>query len=254
MTISEEIQHVIEPENIFAFKIAGIEIGVRDSVIAMWIFTIILIVVVRLLVKKLQTIPNKKQSVIESFVEMINNFVKNNGAEHHFKEVAPFIGTLILFLGFMNIGSIFNIIPDPHELYEIFRWEFLLKLPVIKLFPPTKDINITLGLAIVTMGMVFYKTLKIKKIKGGLHTFIEPVPLMLPFKLLDFIVRPMSLTLRMFINVMAAFIMMELVYLVIPMILPGVLSLYFDIFDGLLQAFIFAFLTTLYMAEALEQK
>ena len=252
MTVSEEIKHVIEPENVFVFKIAGIEIGIRDSVIAMWVFTIILIVVVKLIVKKLKTVPDKKQSLIESFVEMINNFVKNNGVEKHFKEIAPFIGTLILFLGLMNVGSIFNIIPDPHELYEIFKWELLLKLPVVKLFPPTKDINITLGMAIVTMGMVLYKTLKIKKIKGGLHTFIEPVPLMLPFKLLDFVVRPMSLTLRMFGNVMAAFIMMELINIAIPVILPGVLSLYFDIFDGLLQAFIFAFLTTLYMAEALE--
>src|SRR5690606_15081314 len=125
-------------------------------------------------------------------------------------------------------------------------------LPRIRVFPPTKDINITLGLAVVSVGMVLYKTLKVKKIKGGLHTFIEPVPLMLPFKMLDYVVRPLSLTLRMFGNIMAAYIMMELIYLAFPLIMPGVLSLYFDLFDGILQAFIFTFLTTLYMAEALE--
>jgi F-type H+-transporting ATPase subunit a len=102
------------------------------------------------------------------------------------------------------------------------------------------------------MGMVFYKTLKIKKVRRGLHTFVEPVPLMLPFKMLDYVVRPMSLTLRMFGNIMAAYIMMELIYIAFPLVLPGVLSLYFDIFDGVLQAFIFSFLTTLYIAEALE--
>ena len=250
--MGEEIKHIIEPRDIFTIKLAGLEIEIRDSVIAMWLITLLLIIVVRLLIKKMETIPDKKQNILESFVEMINNFVKNNAGEYHIMEIAPYLGSLVLFLSFMNIGAVFNIIPDPKELYDIFGWEFLLKLPTIKIFPPTKDINITAGFAIATMGIVFIKTLKVKKIKGGLHTFLEPVPIMLPFKLLDYVVRPMSLTLRMFGNVMAAFIMMELVYVAVPIVIPGILSLYFDFFDGILQAFIFMFLTTLYMAEALE--
>jgi len=252
MTVSEEIKHVIEPENVFAFKIAGLEIGIRDSVIAMWLFTIVLIVVVKLIVKKLQTVPDNKQSLVESFVEMINNFVRNNAGEHHYREIAPYIGTIILFIGFMNMGALFNLVPDPGEIYDITGWGFLQKLPVVRIFPPTKDINITFGLAVFSVGMVFYKTLKIKKIRGGLHTFVEPVGLMLPFKMLDYVVRPLSLTLRMFGNVMAAYIMIELIYIAFPLVIPGVLGLYFDVFDGILQAFIFTFLTMLYMAEALE--
>jgi F-type H+-transporting ATPase subunit a len=252
MSISEEINQIIEPKNVFSFRLAGLDIGVRDSVVALWVITIIIVIAVKFIMKEFKTIPGKKQNLAESFVEMISNFIKSNGGEHHYKEIVPFIGTVILFVSFANMGAIFNVIPDPEDLYKIFKWDFLLKLPAIRVFPPTKDINITLGFAVFALGMVFYKTMKVKKIKGGLHTFVEPVPLMLPFKMLDYVVRPLSLTLRMFGNIMAAYIMMELIYLAFPLVLPGVLSLYFDIFDGVLQAYIFTFLTTLYMAEALE--
>jgi F-type H+-transporting ATPase subunit a len=252
MSISENINQIIEPKIVFSFRIAGMEVGVRDSVLALWVLTVILVIAAKIFVKNLKTVPGGKQNLAESFIEMIGNFVKSNAGEQHYKEIVPYVGTIILFISLANIGAIFNIIPDPGQLYKIFKWEFLLKLPVIRLFPPTKDINITLGFAVLTLGMVFYKTIKVKKIKSGLHSFIEPVALMLPFKMLDYVVRPLSLTLRMFGNMMAGYIMMELIYLAFPLIIPGVLSIYFDIFDGVLQAFIFTFLTTLYLAEALE--
>jgi len=253
MDLSEGIKHIIEPENVFSFRIGGIEIGVRDSVVAMWVLTLILITAVRFLIVKMEVLPGKKQNILEAFVEGTGNFVKNNGGEHHYREIAPYIGTIILFITFMNIGAIFNIIPDPVQLHRLTGWDVLLKLPAIRLFPPTKDINITLGFAVFSIGMVLYKTMKVKKFKRGLHTFIEPVSLMLPFKMLDYAVRPLSLTLRMFGNITAAYIMMEIIYLAFPLVIPGIMSLYFDIFDGLLQAVIFTFLMTMYMAEALEQ-
>lgn len=72
------------------------------------------------------------------------------------------------------------------------------------------------------------------------------------FKILDFIIKPMSLALRLFGNVFGAFILMEFLYILIPAIVPGVFGLWFDIADGLIQAVIFSYLTVLYIGEIVE--
>ena len=67
-------------------------------------------------------------------------------------------------------------------------------------------------------------------------------------------IRPLSLCLRLFGNVVAAFIIMELIKFVVPVAVPTVFSLYFEIFDGLLQAYIFVFLTSLFISESVEDE
>ena len=64
--------------------------------------------------------------------------------------------------------------------------------------------------------------------------------------------RPLSLCMRLFGNVLGAFVIMELIKIVVPVFLPAVFSLYFDLFDGLLQAYVFVFLTSMYISEAIE--
>jgi F-type H+-transporting ATPase subunit a len=78
--------------------------------------------------------------------------------------------------------------------------------------------------------------------------------MMLPFNLLEYIIRPASLCLRLFGNILGGYIIMLLIEqaLPVPIILPAALSLYFDFFDGLIQAVVFTFLTTLFVAEAVE--
>ena len=75
---------------------------------------------------------------------------------------------------------------------------------------------------------------------------------MTPINILEVFIRPLSLCMRLFGNVLGAFVIMELVELVIPVGVPAILSLYFDFFDGLIQAYVFVFLTSLYIAEAVE--
>ena len=70
--------------------------------------------------------------------------------------------------------------------------------------------------------------------------------------MLEIITKPLSLSMRLFGNVIGAFTIMELIKAVVPLFVPVVLSLYFDIFDGLLQAYIFVFLSALYLQEAVE--
>jgi F-type H+-transporting ATPase subunit a len=76
--------------------------------------------------------------------------------------------------------------------------------------------------------------------------------MMLPFNLMEYVIRPTSLCLRLFGNILGGLIIMRLIEAVAPVAVPPVISLYFDFLDGLIQALVFAFLTTLFVAEAVE--
>jgi F-type H+-transporting ATPase subunit a len=76
--------------------------------------------------------------------------------------------------------------------------------------------------------------------------------MMLPFNLLEYIIRPVSMCLRLFGNILGGFIIMMLIESVIPIAVPALVSIYFDLLDGLIQALVFTFLTTLFISEAVE--
>jgi len=87
---------------------------------------------------------------------------------------------------------------------------------------------------------------------GWVKSFFKPVPFMLPFNLLEYVTKPLSLCLRLFGNILGAFIIMEIITIILPVFLPPIAGLYFDLFDGLIQAMVFVFLSTLYISEAVE--
>ena len=90
--------------------------------------------------------------------------------------------------------------------------------------------------------------------KGGkrfVHSLAEPIALMTPMNILEIAIRPTSLCMRLFGNVLGAFVM-ELIKLVVPVFVPAIFSLYFDLFDGLIQTYVFVFLTSLFMKETME--
>jgi F-type H+-transporting ATPase subunit a len=78
------------------------------------------------------------------------------------------------------------------------------------------------------------------------------MPLLTPINILEVFIRPLSLCMRLFGNIIGGFIVMELIKLVIPVLIPVPLSFYFDIFDGIIQTYVFVFLTSLFMKEKLE--
>ena len=75
---------------------------------------------------------------------------------------------------------------------------------------------------------------------------------MTPINILELFIKPLSLCMRLFGNVLGAFVIMELIKILMPAVAPVPFSLYFDIFDGLIQAYVFVFLTSLYIREAVE--
>ena len=122
----------------------------------------------------------------------------------------------------------------------------------LKVPPPAKNVAFPIGCAITAIIYVIVMTFKFVGAKGFWLTLTQPISIMLPFKLLDYVVKPLSLALRLFGNVFAAFVFMEFISICIPCILPGVLGLWFDIMDGIIQAIVFAYLTMSYIGENVE--
>ena len=136
--------------------------------------------------------------------------------------------TVLVYIGFANIIGLFG-----------FK-------------PPTKDLTVTIALAVMSIVLIEFAGIRQRGAKGWLKSFAEPVAIMTPFNILEIVIRPLSLCMRLFGNVLGAFVIMELIKQLVPAVLPIPFSLYFDIFDGLIQAYVFVFLTSLFIKEAIE--
>lgn len=100
--------------------------------------------------------------------------------------------------------------------------------------------------------LIEWSGIRKKGVKGWLKSFAEPMPVLLPINILEVFIRPLSLCMRLFGNVLGAYIVMELIKMVVPIFVPMVFSMYFDVFDGGIQAYVFVFLTSLFMQEKME--
>lgn len=247
MNIGEELIKAMNPHEMFHFELFGVTIPVTDTVIVMWIIMAFIIIAALVLTRDLQTVPGGKQNVAEIIVESVNNFAVNN-IGHHGRDFAPYLGTILIFLILSNIVSIFNIFPGA----LIYHLTGIESLEHFGIRPPTRDINTTVCMAVMSIVLTLGAGIRYKKFSGWLKYLVTPTPLVLPFKLLDYATRILSLSLRLFGNILGAFIAMEILYLTIPAFLPAAMSIYFDLFDGILQACVFVFLTSLYIAEAIE--
>ncbi|MDR3342900.1 MAG: F0F1 ATP synthase subunit A [Treponema sp.] len=218
-------------------------IDINETVLVSWVVMAILIIGSLILTRNLKAVPKGPQVFLEAMIEFLNNF-----SHEHFgpraKTYGPYIGTVFLFLLLANLLPVLS----PLSI-SAFGLE-----PPFTIKPPTRDINLTAALAVVSIMLVLVGGIQARGIKGWGKHLLYPIPLMLPFNLLEYIVRPLSLCLRLFGNILGGFIIMLLIEIAlpVPLIVPAVLSLYFDLFDGLIQAVVFTFLTTLFVAEAVE--
>ncbi len=239
LTIGERLKEVLVFKTAFTVHVGTLSIPVTETVITSWIVMAILITGSLLLTRNMSLVPKGPQVCVEAFVTGLNDFFKEQ-LGHHWSVFAPYLGTLALFLCVSDMIAVFSPI-------AAFGFE-----PPFALKPPTRDINVTAALAAMTICIVIISGIRYKGLGGWLKGFVKPVPFMLPFNILEYIVKPLSLALRLFGNILGAFIIMELITMLVPIFLPPVFSLYFDFFDGLIQAVVFTFLSTLYIAEAVE--
>jgi F-type H+-transporting ATPase subunit a len=182
-------------------------------------------------------VPSKLQLIWEGVVGEVNRQVEDNlGRVHPY--VAPLAISLFFFI---LIANWLELVPSklnedgPHLLAA-----------------PTADTNLTYALAAITIVSVWVYGIRQKGVKGFFGHFMEPFPVLLPLNILEELVKPITLALRLFGNIFAGGIMLALIGL-IPIWagwLPNILWKAFDMFIGGIQAFIFALLTVLYFAMA----
>ena len=186
---------------------------------------------------------SKRQILCEWVVEKTQSLVDENMGPY-FHGFAPFIGAVMALSAFSSL------------------------LSLLGLYPPTSDLNVVAGWAILVFVLITHY-----KLKGGLGPYVkgffEPVPVFAPFNIIGELATPVSMSFRHYGNVLSGAVISTLIAYAlqnlskmllgwlpgvlgdIPFLqigLPAVLSLYFDIFSGLMQAFIFAILTMLYIA------
>ncbi len=226
--IADELMEQLTCEVAFTVHIAGHEIGVLESVVVSWVVIGVILILSLILTSnlKLHNI-SKRQAVAEFLVSKLDGMVSDMLGEEA-KEYAPYLVTVLLFIGFSDIIGLFG-----------FK-------------PPTKDLNVTAALALMSIVLVQIAGIRKKKVGGWLKSFKEPVAIVTPINILELAIKPLSLCMRLFGNVVGAFVIMELLKTVVPLVVPAVFSLYFDIFDGILQAYVFVFLTSIYIKEAVE--
>lgn len=223
---------------------------ITDAVVVTWIIMAVIMALTLVLTRNLKTVPTGGQRLLEIGVEALNDLCKNQIGPH-WRTFAPYLGTVILFLGFSNICAIFNILPSGSTLAAIFGNPALESFE-LSIHPPTKNFSVTLCLALMSIAVVIWAEFRFKGPRGWLHSFYRPTPISGFIKILDTFTRPLSLCLRLFGNIMGGTIVMTLLYSALPWFFPAFAAIYFDLFDGLLQAYVFVFLTSIYLSEAVE--
>ena len=231
LDLQKELTEALEINEVFSFNIGSFKVSVDESTVVSWIIIAVMTLIAILLTRnlKVQGEITKRQAFLELCYEKSENFFKGLMGEKVQKFI-PWLMSVALFIGISNTIGL---------LAEPFNFK-----------PPTKSMQMTAALAITSIIIVEYAAYKGKGVGGRLKQFANPINIMEVFT------KPLSLCMRLFGNVLAAFTIMELIKIVtrhifVP-IIPVAFSLYFDIFDGLLQAYIFVFLTALYLEEASE--
>jgi F-type H+-transporting ATPase subunit a len=234
---------ILEIKTIFTISAFGHAIPITETVVVTWLVMLILIAAAFVLTRGLREVPRGVQCLLESGVEFLNGFSKSRfGPWAHF--LGPYIGTLFLFLLFANIIGVIS----PIEV-SVFGFDFH---PPFTIKPPTRDINVGAALALISIVLVLVCGFKGRGFKGWFTGLLYPVPMMLPFNILEYAIRPLSLCLRLFGNMLGGFVLMHLIERLFPLALPMLASLYLDFLDGIIQATVFTFLTILYIGEAMK--
>ncbi len=218
------------------FTWGGEDIYLSQTIVNTWVIMaamIIIAIILRCCLKKFKDVPTSKlQVVIEMVVGGINDFVGSTMGANH-KKFAAYFGPLIVFIGVCNLSGL------------------------LYLRPPTADLATTLAFALITFFMIQGFGLKSKGIGGYLKGFLDPIALLLPINIIGELANPVSLSFRLFGNILGGSIIMGLIYAMFPKILtilpiPAVLHCYFDLFAGLLQAFIFCMLSMTFISNAMD--
>lgn len=208
--------------------LGGIRIEVSESVVVSWIIMAVILLLCLFLTRNLKVRDiSKRQLVAETIVVKLESFVTGMVGEEG-RAYVPYLACVLIYIGISNTIGLFG------------------------MKPPTKDMNVTVALSLMSIVLIEYAGIHKKGVRGWLKSFTQPIAIVTPINILEVFIKPLSLCMRLFGNVLGAFVIMELIKLLVPVGLPIPFCFYFDIFDGLLQAYVFVFLTSLFIKEAME--
>lgn len=185
----------------------------------------------------MKLIPEDKQVFLELVVDFIRDIAKSQIGEKEFTKWVPYLGTLFLFIFVSNWSG------------ALIPWK-VIELPNGELGAPTNDINTTAGLAIMTSISYFYAGLS-KKGLSYFKKYVQPTPILLPINILEDFTKPLSLSFRLFGNILADELVVSVLVSLVPLCVPIPL-IFLGLFTSGIQALIFATLSGSYIGEALE--
>ncbi len=229
MNIKELLNEILLKDKAFIHLPFGNgKFDIYESVVVTWIIMAIVLVALLILTRdfKVHNI-SKRQAVVEMFVGWLRGIVGGMLGEEGAR-YTDYIFTVLFYIAFANMVGLFGFIP------------------------PTMDINVTASLSLMSIILVEAAGIKKKGTRGWLKSFAQPMAVVAPMNIMELAIRPLSLCMRLFGNIIGATVIMELIKHLLPVVLPVPFCLYFDIFDGLIQAYVFVFLTSLYIKEAVE--
>lgn len=226
-------------------------ICLTETVVIGWIIILVVLVLCLWLTKGLKKIPDSKRQVVaEMLVSWVNKMVKQNMGEK-LAFYAPYIATLLIYA---VLGALIS---------------------MIGLRSMTADINVTATWALITFALITIHKFKSQHgLKGYLKSFCQPVAFILPLNIVGEVATPVSMAFRLFGNVAGGMIIAGLLYAALGSLssvlglsfevgslgfdvfqvgIPAVLSVYFDLFSGCIQAYIFSMLTMVNVGSAAEE-
>lgn len=237
------------PDSITQMIANSLSNPITQTTVSILLVSIILISISFIVTRKLTKRPGRLQVVAEKLVTMLYNLVGDTMGYHNLK-FAPYIGTLFLS---SIIGTLIG-------MTQIFR-------------STTSDLSVTLAWALVTSVMVWYNNIKNFGFWSWLKGFTEPIVVMTPMNVISEVAQPISMAFRHFGNVAGGGVLTSLIYSALALVthivfswlpesileifptffqvgIPAVLSIYFDLFSGFVQAFVFCLLTMIYVSAA----
>ncbi len=216
---------------VFSYTLFGQTVWITTSHVCILIVMLVLIgffIAANITMKKATEVPGTFQNICELIVEFLDNMISNAMGQWAPK-FRNYIGTIFLFILLSNISGLFG------------------------LRPPTADYGTTFALGIITFCLIHYNKFKHQKVKGVIKGLCDPWPIWAPINIVGDLAVPISLSLRLFANVLSGLVMTTLIYGLlgyIATIWPAALHVYFDLFSGAIQTYVFCMLTMTYVSDA----
>ena len=220
---------------LFSYEIFGQTVWITTSHVCILIVMLSLIVFAFIANRKLAhatEVPGDFQNVIELIMDFLDGMVKGSMGSHA-TGFANYVCTLFIFILFSNISGLLG------------------------LRPPTADYGTTLAMALITFVLIWVTKIRNQSGKQIWTDMCSPLPpwlpIWFPINLISEVAVPVSMSLRLFANVLSGTIIMGLVYGLLSKFAiawPAVLHIYFDLFSGAIQTYVFCMLTMTYITQA----